>query len=262
MDSWASHVSVRNFWGVTEDQDYNPNCANQTSVEGQEAFLRQCWPNGSNRKFKGWGWFCAQRRPGHALGWLQKMYQDVKNIPDMLILVDDDTAVDIREAVRQMVQVMDRPFHGQSPYVGNPCMMGKYAGVGGSGTFFNRPAIEGLTRPIFCDKRQQDSMNLVCDKLNTNSLGADLFQQGDSVFDIFYKYSAIREFCMHSDAATAAMINWYSELSGGLIQFGHCHGSRGQPCPNSGAISCHYQSPEKMKLFTFARTSPMLSFMG
>lgn len=40
------------------------------------------------------GWFCAQRRPGHALGWLQTIYQsNATSIPDILLLVDDDTSV-------------------------------------------------------------------------------------------------------------------------------------------------------------------------
>ena len=41
------------------------------------------------------GWYCAQRRPGRALGWLQAMYQDTKKttMPDILAIVDDDTSV-------------------------------------------------------------------------------------------------------------------------------------------------------------------------
>ena len=90
METWASHDSVRNFWGVTEDQDYDKNCALKTSVDKQQMYLHTCYPNGNAKEKKGWGWFCAQRRPGHALGWLQHMYQDPANIPDMLIIVDDE----------------------------------------------------------------------------------------------------------------------------------------------------------------------------
>lgn len=259
MKTWASHVSVRNFWGVTEDQDYDVNCANQTDVEAQQFFLQTCWPEGNPRKVNGWGWFCAQRRPGHALGWLQKMYGDAANIPDMLILVDDDTSVDIEEATRQMLLIND--FH--SPYVGNPCMFRpKGAGVGGSGTFFNRASIEGMTRPIFCDNRQQQSKSVVCETLKSDSRVGEynLFQSGDSVFDIFYKFSAIRDFCVHSDAAMAIMIHTYSE--GGLSQFGQCRGGRGMPCPTREAISCHYQDIEKMNAFTLARTCPQSPYVG
>ena len=258
METWASHVSVRNFWGVTEEQDYDVNCANQTSVEAQELFLRTCWPNGSKRKYKGWGWFCAQRRPGHALGWLQKIYRDEENIPSILIIVDDDTSVDIEEATRQMAHVHD----GHSPYLGSPCKR-KYAYVGGAGLFFNRASIKRMTRPIFCDDRQEDSMRSICERMKSDSRVSDydLFQEGDSVFDISYKYSAIRDFCLHSDAAMATMINLYSE--GGLSQFGPlCIGSPAQPCPTRGVISCHGQNILKMNAFTLARTCPQSQYAG
>jgi len=39
------------------------------------------------------GWYCAQRRPGRALGWLQAMYRDEAMIPDLLLIVDDDTSL-------------------------------------------------------------------------------------------------------------------------------------------------------------------------
>jgi hypothetical protein len=29
METWASHYSVRNFWGVTEEQDYDVKCGQQ-----------------------------------------------------------------------------------------------------------------------------------------------------------------------------------------------------------------------------------------
>ena len=255
---------------MTEEQDYNPNCAHGTPENEQKSFLGTCWPKGSKREYRGWGWFCAQRRPGHALGYLQHLYHDVTdNIPDMLIIVDDDTSVDINLAVYQMSLVSDYA----TPYIGNPCMV-KFggAGVGGSGTFFNRAAIEGLTRPIFCNEQQkqqnqqqqqqqqqqkEDSGNMmsVCERLNAKTtIDTTLYQHGDSIFDIFYKYSAIREFCIHSDGAMAMMINGYAEITGGgLKQFGQCSGGRGMTCPTSGAITCHYQDPEDMKQFALDR---------
>ena len=39
------------------------------------------------------GWVCAQRRPGRALGWLQVMYQNPNVIPEILLIVDDDTSL-------------------------------------------------------------------------------------------------------------------------------------------------------------------------
>lgn len=46
------------------------------------------------------GWVCAQRRVGRALGWLHSKYSggdgdDKVDVPDYLMVVDDDTYVDL-----------------------------------------------------------------------------------------------------------------------------------------------------------------------
>ena len=106
--STSQHTDIRNYWGVTESQDYNTKCDQMTNEELQ-SFVDKChepmrWKvaEGFRRRQYGSvygdnhqaGWFCAQRRPGHALGWLQAMYgNETMSIPDLLILVDDDTSV-------------------------------------------------------------------------------------------------------------------------------------------------------------------------
>jgi|688.fasta_scaffold1772466_1 hypothetical protein len=76
----------------------------------------------------------------HTLGWLQKLYQDATMIPDMLILVDDDTSTDIEVAMLAMSWVQE-----DSPvFVVNPCMGGGISYHKGSGLFFNRAAIDCL----------------------------------------------------------------------------------------------------------------------
>jgi hypothetical protein len=88
-------------------------------------------------------------------------------------------------------------------------------------------------------------MNSTCTRLQDNRVGEkDVFQQGDSVFDIFYKYSAILDFCMHSDWAMGYMINAYSGSS--LEKIGQCH--YGGDCPPD-AVYCHYQNPKAMMHF-------------
>ena len=124
---------------------------------------------------------------------------------------------------------------------------GSLAGMGGAGTFFNRAAIERLSEPLYCDNPKHQSMNSTCERLHDNQVGEhDVFQQGDSVFDIFYKYSALRDFCMHSDWAMGYMINAYSGSS--LEQFGQCLQRSPGDCPVD-ALYCRYQNPEAMKHF-------------
>ena len=176
METWASHFSFRNFWGNAEQQDYDVNC-DQQSLEALQTYIQSCKdPNvkmypgfpgfGDPERYakSGWGWFCAQRRPGHALGWLQKMYQNEANIPDILMIVEDDTTVDIEEVQLQILLVQDGPLVGNPIII--PVLMLGLTGVGGAGTFFNRAALELLSRPIFCDDWQQDDMRAACENLH------------------------------------------------------------------------------------------------
>ena len=93
-------------------------------------------------------------------------------------------------------------------------------------------------------------MNAACEILHANRVGEyDVLQQGDSVFDVFYKYAGLRDFCMHSDWIIAYMINTYSGTS--LHKIGECNvgwWGKYKPC-GLGIMSCHYQSPEAMKQF-------------
>jgi hypothetical protein len=69
---------------------------------------------------------------------------------------------------------------------------GSLAGMGGAGTFFNRAAIERLSEPLYCDNPTHESMILTCARLQDDRVGErDVYQQGDSVIDIFYKQFVI-----------------------------------------------------------------------
>ncbi len=255
IETWASHAHVRNFWGVTEDQDYDRTC-DKMATPDLEDFVKQC------RGPKGWypslekfrrrsfglasghglethqaGWFCAQRRPGHSLGWLQAMYADQENIPDLLLLVDDDTSVDIDKVVKQM----------EHKNVGGQCVFNKLTdfdfAFGGFGTFFGKEAIKRMTQPIYCDEMR---LSGTCAILKQNRIGElDVFEQGDSVFDIFYKYSALQDFCLHSDWVMGYMISNYS---GGRFDQLLPLRCRRHDCDDA-SITCHNQTPELMKVF-------------
>ncbi len=100
-------------------------------------------------------------------------------------------------------------------------------------------------------------MNAACKNLQKKLIGK-LFQQGDSVLDVFYNYLALHEFCVNSDVAIAHMVNVYTGTI--LKQIGPCQGC-GQPC-HCGQISCHYLTPEMMTEFTIARTCPLSPLVG
>lgn len=123
---------------------------------------------------------------------------------------------------------------------------------GGYGTFFNKAALKRMTRPIYCDGRQDqedgEHVDSICSNLRQNRVGElALFQDGDSVFDVFYKFSATQNFCMHSDWAIGYMIQYYS---GGSLKLvaprRQCKG-----CNNDSSV-CHNQTPKDMEDFVSA----------
>lgn len=107
LETWASQT--RHFWGFSERQDYDPNCSsNLAGNDGDNlrSYVDACRSNDRGTGSFGIGhgdssgWFCAQRRPGRSLGWLQAMYGSLDEsgsarspLPDMLLIVDDDTSL-------------------------------------------------------------------------------------------------------------------------------------------------------------------------
>mmetsp|Transcript_29943 Transcript_29943/g.49107 ORF Transcript_29943/g.49107 Transcript_29943/m.49107 type:complete len:232 (-) Transcript_29943:113-808(-) len=207
---------------------------------------------GRGHKMSESGWFCAQRRPGRALGWLQAMYQGDAAPPDILILVDDDTSVDIDKVKKAVLHAKNKdiPFIGS----GSVFSLGKYDGFlaphGGFGTFFNKAAIQLMTQPIFCDERQNnnDFLRNACAKLQQNRAGElDSFRQGDSVLDIFFKHAAHRQFCMHSDWGIGYMVQNYSRVK---LEQVLPQGKRHYCSQES--VTCHNQTPKDMEEFIIA----------
>ena len=159
-----------------------------------------------------------------------------------------------------MEKVKSQMLQGEKrdgPFVGASCRYDYHIGFlfafGGFGTFLNRAAIQHMIQPIFCDERQEGSefLKSACANLQKNLIGElDVFRQGDSVFELFYKYSALQHFCLHSDWAMGYMITFYS--GGGLHQL-HPQRCKRHPC-NLGSITCHNQGPKDMEEFTLAHS--------
>lgn len=114
LDTWASHRGVRHFWGFSELQDLDPECAANSAPEELASFVEGCRAfhsdldlffsnhfgetEGGHDRSGDPGWVCAQRRPGRALAWLHQVYVDqAEELPDYLLMVDDDSYVDMPE---------------------------------------------------------------------------------------------------------------------------------------------------------------------
>ena len=124
IKTWASHRSVRHYWGFSELQDYDPECS-AMSEEARSAAVKTCMATDAFRDpmIKGFlqnyyglsegnrvrsgdaGWVCAQRRAGRALGWLHSQYSEEKiDIPEFLLVVDDDTYIDLVDVMSYLKQ--------------------------------------------------------------------------------------------------------------------------------------------------------------
>ena len=140
MNSWASHTAVRHFWGFSEMDDSDPNCsATIGTTQNHFRLCKRVWPRptdsalhkffqmsyGLGTRKKPPGWLCAQTRFGQAIGkvgaeYRKRIYHQHASslsadgdstttssvasiLPDYLLLVDDDTYVDV-EAITHTMQ--------------------------------------------------------------------------------------------------------------------------------------------------------------
>jgi len=278
LQTWAA--SSRNFYGFTESTDFDPSCTLGLSDESVRLdYLNTCrLPNVGTKEYgighgDSGGWICAQRRVGKALGWLQAVYSSSRkggvkvkrSIPDILVIVDDDTSVDLNK-VKQFIMRNENSSSVEEPYIaaGSVFQLGKYGGFkaahGGFGTYLNKAAIELMTRrPVFCNKddnglipttleREEDPFTInACTQLAQNKAQElDVYTPGDSVFNIFYKLASRPYFCMHSDWMIGYMVTNYGLTRDGLVQVDP-QGKRGYCGEES--VSCHYQTPALMEEF-------------
>jgi hypothetical protein len=69
---------------------------------------------------------------------------------------------------------------------------------GGFGTVINKAALAQLSVPIYC--HGSVSNDKVCELIKESSFGeASIFEDGMSIFQLFYLYSSVNNFCFHSD---------------------------------------------------------------
>lgn len=76
---------------------------------------------------------------------------------------------------------------------------------GGFGTIISKAALEHLLRPIYCSRDYE-----TCSRISQDLAGeSSLFKDGMSIFQLFYKYSALESFCMHSDWLLGYILDHY-----------------------------------------------------
>ena len=129
---------------------------------------------------------------------------------------------------------------------------------GGFGTFYNKEAIKNMVSPMICPDQAKEGTS--CSNLQQNRIGElDVYQQGDSVFDLFYKFSALQQFCLHSDWMMGYIATYFLGISFLVAtenSITHC---------TENSMTCHWQTPSDMKqrlngISTLLDSSSVLDF--
>lgn len=231
VESWASHRSMRHYWGFSELNDFDPECTSSAPAQEVAAYVESCRAfhsadgNGFFASYYGKteggrdrahspGWLCAQRRPGRAFGWLHSQYTGGTEPPDYLLVVDDDSYVDVPHLLhllnwhREQRQQRATVLAGCLFQAGEDSPLPFDISYGGFGTILDKKTITQLSTPIYC--RNYVSDQFVCDKINKNAVGeAPIFKDGMTLFHLFYLYSSIQNFCYHSDWMLAYVLEHY-----------------------------------------------------
>ena len=281
VDTWAgTHRAVRHFWGLTEHEDIKKSCDSRFAEE-VERLSRTCrsksgfapsiatfvhryygFGEGLRDHIKDTGWICAQRRIGPVLRWLEAQYAGAareSDLPDLLVLVDDDTVLDVDQVRRFMT---NQAKHPRGPIVRAGCAVQEDRDsevafsfpYGGFGTFFDKHALREMIRPIRCTANATSVVDKrICATLKENRMGERLlFEEGITILELFRRYSALPVYCMHSDWMLGYIVKFYLPESAllGVETYPRCGNitsdMTARPCDDIFA-TCHNMKPEDME---------------
>lgn len=276
--SFGSHVIVRRFIAVDENDDADPHCSTSLTADDTYAISRWCrtrevksdlqvafrdgfWTEHKLRKYSSpSGWLCAQRRP---IVGLYKALANLEKLPDYLVIMDDDTFLDMDVFEQEFLyrQLTNEPRVWSGCAFANTVMRFHW---GGYGLILNMAAMERLVEPMDENMLEQMRLNIIGE--------AEYYQPGISLLELFYRhqqgerYTDYRQwhsgYCMHSDWTTAYMVQYYrvaEELSLYMESLvtskettGNCRQGKQLPCP-VGSAACHPLSAAQMHELTNAK---------
>jgi len=175
-DTFGSHVSVRHFFGVTEDVDDDVTCSTHLTTNETVKVAKFCakkyWNRRTQMEMKFMrnhyasikfllskenpsGWLCAQTRPIVALSKVVlKQYRtgEIETLPDYLIIVDDDTHLNV-PMIQEYFQSDPAYFSGGAARTIAGCLVRKpifqlhfTMNIGGQGLFLSQGTYDVVTR--------------------------------------------------------------------------------------------------------------------
>jgi hypothetical protein len=251
---------VRSFTGVTEADDHSePHCS--LSRQDAQAIAERCkiprdkkgsdppsldqpysvlylrrqvyaqWTGFLSKRENPGGWLCAQKRANDGLQIvLRRLRQPSATLPDYLLLIDDDTFIDIPQLTYYL-----QTIHPDSskPLVMAGCLIRFRESFsipfGGFGTFLSKGALMRLFTPISCANvtalapSDDGFIQNACYRLQQNLFGErQYFQEGMSLTEFMHAYVSTHRFadhaswtkessyCVHSDWVWGYFFNYYN----------------------------------------------------
>ena len=219
QETFASHISVRNFFNVTEVDDADPDCSKYLTLEDvmmvskfcrtrptvdlspifrhmRGKYAREQW---LQKKANPMGWLCAIVRPYSGL---MKVYQHYKvskeMLPDYLIIIDDDTYYNM-EQFQQNFEMMNssEELYYAGCLVRDPIhMINNTFPFGGYGSILSKGSIHNLMNPINCDHPPQSIKDhSLCTRLNENNVEEkQYFKSGMNLIELMYYYTSTNRY--------------------------------------------------------------------
>jgi len=260
-ESWMCAIAPK-FFNLTERDDPGPDCHEKLTRSQTQQISFYCrnerpskavgetyrfirglyarWP-WLEKKANPVGWMCAQQRPHAGMMKVRNHYKTSgQDLPDYLLVMDDDTYINMKTFEREFRGYLARPRKDLSPpdkseplvmagcLVKQPVKQLNFTfPFGGFGTFVSRGALEELYRPIYCDPTAPDYRQALhedkCKQLDRDVVKEKhYFKDGMSIMELMHAYVTLprysdvhnwdvnNHYCLHSDHVFGVFLNFYN----------------------------------------------------
>ena len=235
--TFASHISVRNFFNATEADDADPSCHSTITFEHVQTVSQFCrktmWQKLSpifrymkrnyarvewlKRKRNPMGWLCAQPRPYAGLLKAFLHYNTTRQpLPDYFLILDDDSYYNMELFQRHFeTRESSRETYHAGCLVRHPTWQVNFTFPnGGFGSIISAGALSNMLRSIRCPGSPGGTASAreeaaICRRLQENNVGElRYFENGMNLVELMYRYTSEEKyrdvhrwtqgFCMHS----------------------------------------------------------------
>jgi hypothetical protein len=223
--TFGAHSSVRHFFSITEDDDYDQECNTKLTPHDASHIYDFCHDKKRNevlsrkhpilkrrkefafQKQEAMGWMCAQKRPNDGLQKALKKYtqqeysKSTLSFPDYLVIIDDDSYVNMELVEDYLAGI----YNSSDANIIAGCLI-RYMDSpitipwGGFGTVLSKGALQNLARRVDCNKsslQQQGDEFIVnaCQRLDEDLFGEKrYFQNSMNVGELIHAYVSTEKF--------------------------------------------------------------------